>query len=381
MKLLFLLGRELAYPRNSILAKAFESQDVELVYCTSLYNSYPARFADAFFKFLVKISNNCDAVFIGFLGHPFVPIISKFIKKPILFDAFISVYDTLCFDRKVFSPHSLLGKLSFYLDKKSCNASNIVLLDTSIHIDYFSDTFSIGKDKFRRILVGADDTIFFPRRSAPKDDFFHVLYYGEFNPLHGIEYIVKASAPKDDFFHVLYYGEFNPLHGIEYIVKAAAILEKENKIKFTIIGKGREHARIMNLAENLGTSNIEFINWVPYKSLPDIIAQSDLCLGGHFGDSLKSKRVIAGKTYQMMAMQKALILGKNDANKELFSDGDNVLMVNHSNEKELADAILKLKNDDNLRNKIALNAYNMFKNQCSISEIGRQIRSVLNELL
>jgi len=353
MKLLFLTGRELAYPRNSILAKALESQDVELVYCTSSYLSYPERFADVFFKFLVNASNDCDAIFIGFLGHPFVPIISKLIKKPILFDAFISIYDTLCFDRKAFSPHSLMGKLSFYLDKKSCNASNIVLLDTDSHIDYFSDTFSIKKDKFRRILVGADDTIFYPRKFIPGDGFFNVLYY----------------------------GEFNPLHGIEYIVKAAAILEKEKEIRFTIIGKGREHDRIKNMAKNLGTSNIHFIDWVPYKSLPDIIARSDLCLGGHFGDSSKSKRVIAGKTYQMMAMKKPLILGKNDANKELFSDGENALMVNHSNEEELADAILKLKNDDNLRNKIASNAFNIFKDQCSISEIGRQIKSVLNELL
>ena len=148
MKLLFLLGREPAYARNSILAKAFESQGVELIYCTSSYHSYPARFADAFLKFLVNISNDCDAIFIGFLGHPFVPIISKLIKKPILFDAYISIYDTLCFDRKIFSPHSLLGKLSFYLDKKSCNASNIVLLDTDSHIEYFSNTFSIGKNKF-----------------------------------------------------------------------------------------------------------------------------------------------------------------------------------------------------------------------------------------
>ena len=352
MKLLFLVGRELAYPRNSILAKAFESQGVELIYCTSSYHSYPARFADAFCKFLANASNDCDAIFIGFLGHPFVPIISKLMKKPILFDAFISIYDTLCFDRKVFSPHSLMGNLSFYLDKKSCNASNIVLLDTNSHIDYFSDTFSIRKDKFRRILVGADDTIFYPRKPAVNDDFFHVLYY----------------------------GEFNPLHGIEYIVKAASILEKESEIKFTIIGKGREHARIIHMAENLGTSNIQFVDWVPYKSLPDIIARSDLCLGGHFGDSLKSKRVIAGKTYQMMAMQKPLILGENDANKELFSDGENALLVNHSNEEELANAILKLKNDDSLRNKIASNAYNIFKNKCSIKEIGRQIRSIFNEL-
>ncbi len=353
MKLLFLVGRELAYARNSILAKAFESQDIELVYCTSLYNSYPARFAHVFFKLFASAINDCDAIFIGFLGHPFVPIISKVSKKPILFDAFLSIYDTLCFDRKVISPHSLLGKLSFYLDKKSCNASNIVLLDTYSHIDYFSDTFSIEKDKFRRILVGADDTIFFPRRYVPKNDFFNVLYY----------------------------GEFNPLHGIDYIVKAAAILKKENKIKFTIIGKGREHDRIINLAENLRLSNIEFIDWVPYKSLPDIIARSDICLGGHFGDSLKSKRVIAGKTYQMMAMKKPLILGKNNANKELFSDGENSLMVNHSNEEQLADAILALKNDDSLRNKIASNAYNIFKNQCSISEIGKKIRFVLNELI
>lgn len=353
MKLLFLLGREPAYARNSILAKAFETQNVDLIYCTSSYHSYPARFADVILKFLANVSNDFDAIFIGFLGHPFVPLISKFSKKPILFDAFLSIYDTLCFDRKVFSPHSVLGKLSFYLDKKSCSASNIVLLDTYSHIDYFSDTFSIKKDKFRRILVGADDSIFYPRKPAVNDDFFHVLYY----------------------------GEFNPLQGIEYIVKAASILEKQSKIRFTIIGKGREHARIVQLAKDLGISNIHFIDWMPYKSLPDIIARSDLCLGGHFGDSLKSKRVIAGKTYQMMAMKKPLILGKNDANKELFADGENALMVNHSNEEELADAILKLKNDDNLRNNIASNAYNMFKNRCSINEIGRQIRSVLNELL
>jgi len=353
MKLLFLTGRELAYPRNSILAKAFESQGVELIYCTSSYHSYPARFTNAFFKFIVNASTDCDAIFIGFLGHPFVPIISKFTKKPILFDAFISIYDTLCFDRKVFFPHSLLGKLSFYIDKKSCNASNMVLLDTYSHIDYFSDTFSIGKDKFRRILVGADDTIFYPREPVPGDDFFHILYY----------------------------GEFNPLHGIEYIVKAAAILEKESEIKFTIVGKGREHARIIQMAENLRLNNIQFIDWVPYKSLPDFIGRSDICLGGHFGDSLKSKRVVAGKSYQMMAMKKPLILGNNNANKEIFSDWENALMVNHSNEEELADAILKLRNDDKLRNKIASNAYNIFKNHCSISEIGRQIKSVLNELL
>ena len=353
MKLLFLLGREPAYARNSILAKAFESHDVDLIYCTSSYGKYPTRFAHVFLKFLANVKNDFDAVFIGFLGHPFVPIISKIVKKPILFDAFISIFDTLCFDRKIFSPDSIMGRLSFYLDKKSCHASSMVLLDTYSHINFFSDTFSINKDKFRRIFVGADDTIFYQRKHKPHDDFFHVLYY----------------------------GEFNPLHGIEYIIKAAAILQNENEIKFTIVGKGREHARMMDMAKNLGINNIHFIDWVPYTSLPNMIARSDLCLGGHFGDSLKSKRVIAGKTYQMMAMKKALILGRNDANKELFSNNNNALMVEHSNAKELADAILRLKNDDNLRNKIASNAYCIFYNQCSITKIGKQLKSILNELI
>jgi glycosyltransferase involved in cell wall biosynthesis len=91
--------------------------------------------------------------------------------------------------------------------------------------------------------------------------------------------------------------------------------------------------------------------------------------------------VIAGKTYQMMAMKKPLILGKNGANKELFFDNKSALMVNHSNEKELAEAILMLKSDDTLRNKIASNAYKIFRNQCSISKIGRQLKSILNELI
>ena len=137
----------------------------------------------------------------------------------------------------------------------------------------------------------------------------------------------------------------------------------------------------MKIAEALALNNTRFINWVPYTSLPDMIAQSHLCLGGHFGDSLKSKRVIAGKTYQMMAMKKPLILGKNDANKELFLNNNSAIMVDHSNESELADAILKLKNDENLRNMIASNSYHLFKNKCSITELGKRIKSVLNDLL
>ena len=60
----------------------------------------------------------------------------------IIFDAFISVYDTLCFDRKKFRSNSIIGKFLKWYDSYLCNISDIVLVDTKTHKKYFEKEFN-----------------------------------------------------------------------------------------------------------------------------------------------------------------------------------------------------------------------------------------------
>jgi glycosyltransferase involved in cell wall biosynthesis len=294
-----------------------------------------------------------DLVFVGFFGQPFMPVIRALAKKPVILDAFVSGYDTMCFDRKRFGPDSSIGKLFFWLDKRACEQADLVICDTYSHIDYFCEQFSLDRGKFARIFVGAEEDIFFPR----------------------------AAKGGNGAFSVLYYGTYMPLHGIEYIVRAAKLMEKHEEIQFKIIGKGMTKHSVLEEAKKLKVGNINFVNWVPYMDLPGEIAQADLCLGGHFGDSEKAKRVIACKTFQMAAVGRPVVLTDNAANKELFSHRENAYFTRPADADALAGAIMELSEDDSLREKISRNAYLRFKRECNIKKVGQDLQVLLRSAM
>ena len=198
------------------------------------------------------------------------------------------------------------------------------------------------------LYVGCDEEIFFPR-----------------------------PAPKDDVFRVFYYGSFLPIQGIEYIVKAAKLLEHEPKIVFQIAGNGMRYDEIRALAESMQCTNIEFIGWIPYAQLPEHIAQASICLGGHFSNSDKAQSVIATKTFQFLAMAKPTIVGDGTANAEVFTHNEHVYMCTMADEHALADAILTLYRDPELRQKIAWGGYFRFLERSSTP----RIRALLEEII
>jgi glycosyltransferase involved in cell wall biosynthesis len=354
MKVLFISGREPAYMRNAVILKGLREAGVEVIECTSPSASYFHRFPDILKKFILN-REDYDVIFVGYFGQPLVPICAKLSSKPLIFDAFLSAYDTMCFDRKKFTPNSTQGKFFYWLDKHSCELSNKVFLDTNAHIDYFVKTFGLDRNKFSRIFVGADESVFYPRKCEKNDDVFRVFYY----------------------------TTFHPLHGVEYIIKAAKKLEMHDDIMFRIIGGGMEYNKIENLVRELNIKNIEFINKMPYqefyKNLPLEIANSDLCLGGPFSNIDKGKRVISEKTFEFIAMGKPVIVGDSFGNRELFENRRNALMVEHANSDALASAILELKEDEDLRSHIADEGYRTFKDTCTSSAIGKEIFNVVSE--
>ncbi len=323
---------------------------VDLIECTSGAPNYPLRYLSTVFQFLKE--KEYDIVFVGFFGQPLMPVIASLTRKPVILDAFISGFDTMCFDRKKCKPYSSAGKALYWLDRKACELADLVICDTNAHIDYFCDRFSIDRSKFARVFVGAEDDIFYPRERKNGKDHFSVLYY----------------------------GTYLPLHGFEYVIRAAKLLEDHKEIRFKVIGSGMMKDKIRMEAEEMKTRNIEFVDWVPYRDLPGEISEADICLGGHFSGTEKADRVIAGKSFQMAAVQKPLILGDYEANKEFFRHGENAYFTRVADEKALAESIISLKNDKALRGKISRNAYEGFLKECNLLETGNTLRELLERL-
>jgi glycosyltransferase involved in cell wall biosynthesis len=350
MKLLYLCGKERSYIRNVMMMKGLRNCGCEIIDCSDESRTYLRRFLNSLFRFFASGKAGLDFVFIGCLGHYYVPLIRRVTAKPLIFDPFVSMYDTMCLDRKRFRPDSAAGRVLHWLDRTACTQADRILLDTDAHIDYFARSFALPREKFLRVLVGADESIFYPRESRPEDGRFHVFYY----------------------------SSFLPLHGTEYVVQAAAALRAQGDIAFTVVGSGLEHAKVRSLAKRLGVDNVRFIDWLPYEELPLEIGASDICLGGHFSDIDKARRVIAGKTYQFIAMRKPVIVGDCPANREIFSDRQNAFMVRMADADSLAEAILELRENKTLREKIAEEGYTMYLEKCTTAAIGRTLEGLFN---
>lgn len=346
MTVLFTCGREPSYPRNlmihSSLNKYFSVTEI-----TESSKSLPIRYVRLGVRLLFSSSKRIDKIFVGFLGQPIVPLVKYRYRHPIYFDAFLSVYDTLCFDRKQFKPDSLVGKLAFWMDSISCKLADQVIIDTQAHADYFHSTFGIPNEKLKVLYVGCDENLFYPR-------------------------LVERIEPI-----VLFYGTFLPLHGIDVIVGAANLLKKVPNIRFRIVGQGRESDHIRQLVSRLKVDNIEFSPSVPLSQLPHEIARSTICLGGHFGPGAKARRVIAGKTFQCIAMGKATIVGDNPANRELLTHEHDAWFCPMEDPDALADAILKLMENQDLRNSLGKNARQIYLKRASLEVLGQQVRDIV----
>ena len=178
-------------------------------------------------------------------------------------------------------------------------------------------------------------------------------------------------------FLVLFWGSFIPLQGVEYIVKAAKRLEKCSDVQFQIIGRGQEHKKILKLADKLKISNIDFVDRISYEVVPKYIKKADVCLG-IFGDTQKTQRVIPNKVYEAIAMEKPVITADTPAARELFIDRKNILFCKTADPEDLAEKILELKNNKDLREKIAKGGYKVFKNYATPRIV---VRNLLNKLL
>lgn len=350
-RVLFLSGREVEYIRNRILLTALQ-EHCDVAVLTGNDRSTIIRSIRGLLNW--RISRiKYDVVLAGFYGQPIAIALAFFQRQPVILDAYISTYDTLCEDRKLFSPRSILGRLAYWIDQKSCQLAALVLTDTAAQAQYFSHQFGIPGEKFRVVYVGCDESLFYPRSDI---------------------------SPPSSHCEVFYYGSFLPLHGIEVIIQAAALLRDRKDIHFTLGGNGPLFKSMQRKVKDLHLESVDLVGWIPLEFLPLYIARATICLGGHFSQIPKAARVIATKTFQFIAMRKPTIVGDNVATRELFIPNEHVYAVPMGNPDALAKAIIELADNRDLQNHIAAGGYALFQDRLTTCAIGAQLASFIEEI-
>ncbi len=343
-----------SYSRNKVLIKGLRRNGIDVIECHNAHRLKPLRLPLLAAQYLSK-GRTADVVTVGACGHAYVPLaklLAKMTGKPLVFDAFVSQYDTLVNDRKTVREGSLKAKYYFTLDKVSASLADIVLIDTEQHADYYSRTFGVPKSKFRSIHIGADTDLFYPEQQNKNDGRFYVTFV----------------------------GTFIPLQGVRYIIQAAQLLAGYPEIRFEFVGSGQTYHEVRRLADELRVKTAFFSGPVAPEEVPDKMAEGDICLG-IFGDTEKTKRVIPNKVFEAMALAKPVMTGDTPAARSLLTHRKNAFLVPVADPKAIAEGIVELMKDSELRQRIARNGLETFRAAATPERLGRELAAVCQELV
>ena len=337
------------YSRNWVLIDGLRKNGVNVIECRDDSTGFK-KFLKLFLKFR-RIKDSYDVIVIGFFSPLIVPFAKLITLKPVIFDPLVLLYDSNVLDRKVVKLKSFRAFYYWFLDWLTLHLADAVLLDTKEHIKYASKEYNVRPEKFKRIFIGTREDVYHP--------------------------IVKTW--KTDKFLVEFHGIFNTLQGVEFIIKAAKLLEPYDDIKIIIIGNGKGQDKLLQLAQTLKIKNIEFIEPVDKKELAIKISEADVCLG-IFGTSDKARRVIPNKVYECVGMRKPVITADTPAIREFFTD-DDLMLVKIADAEAIANAVLKLKQDQELRERLANNAYTKLNSRASTKILGLEFKEIIQELI
>jgi glycosyltransferase involved in cell wall biosynthesis len=296
-----------------------------------------------------------DLVLVGFYGYPLVWMMRRFTRRPVLFDAFLLTHDTLVEDRRRYGPRSFVARLALTVDRLGGRAADRVLLDTQTQAARFSRVTGVAPARVSPLFVGCNEGLFHPA--------------------------VLPDRPPDGNFNVLYYGTYQPLHGMETVVAAARLLAHQPAIRWRIIGRGQMYPRVRRLADEWGLTNVEFQPPLPYADLPGAIAGADLCLGGPFGATDKARRVITGKTFQFLSMCKPVVVSDTPANHELLIPEESACFVPIADPDALAAAVQGLRSDAERRQRLSEGGHARYRDRASEAVIGARLRGIVEEML
>jgi len=150
---------------------------------------------------------------------------------------------------------------------------------------------------------------------------------------------------------VIFVGRFRPEKGVEYLIKAMEIIsQKDRSIRLVLVGEGPEEKNLKSLTEQLKLKGcVEFVGQIPNERVPEYMVASDVFVLPSLSEGFPIVILEA------MASGLPIVATKVTGLPEIVKDGENGLLVEPRNPQQIAEKVLLLFEDNELREKISRN--------------------------
>jgi len=341
------------FVEDKLFQDILEKQQIEVVECREKINNIPSFITGYVKLFFRHINLNYDLMLIHWRGIMAYPLARLVCRKPIIYWANLSIYHTIIEDRKKAKPNSFYAKFVHFVEKYVCQHSDMIITESKAQTDYLVNEYNLNPRKFKNVVNSVDEKLI---KQIP----------------------FKQQGKK---LSVLFFGSFAPAHGIDIIIESARILCDNEDIIFNLMGDGPEKEKMEKLVLKYGLKNVIFSGYYTYEKLIPKLAETDICLG-IFGKSEKAANVIPNKVLQILASQKPMITMEAKGIKEInLQNEENSILIPKGDPQSLANAILLLKNNVELRKKIAINGNALYWEKLSNKQVGRKLLKFFNEVI
>lgn len=169
--------------------------------------------------------------------------------------------------------------------------------------------------------------------------------------LSGLNIEKNFSHDKDKKFVFLTVGRLISCKEIPDLIKAFSNLKKKHSnIELKIVGEGEERQKIENLIQSTGVQGVSLLGALPHKHVLRLMSECDAFVLNSSHEGLPHVLIEA------RAMGMPIIATRVGGNPEVIQNGENGLLVESGNQKELEYACNSLIENSELRSKLANSA-------------------------
>lgn len=271
----------------------------------------------------------------------------------------LEVNAPILYERGMYHSH-LSCELERISEKKLFSIANKIIVVSNVLKDYLLSV-GVPEEKIAVVPNGADGTMFNPNTS-------------------GLE--IRNEYRLEDKKVICYSGSLDQQwQGIEDILKSAKIVSSADpSVRFLIIGNTAGQEELLKGAPE----NVIFTGSVDHSEVPGYLAAADVLVAPY-----KLKRGFEGvgfynspvKLFEYMAMGKAIVTSNIGQISEVIEHGKTGLLIEHGNYKELANSVLKLVENQQLRYELGYNTRVEFEKNYTWEINTKKVIGIYEELL
>lgn len=180
-----------------------------------------------------------------------------------------------------------------------------------------------------------------------------------------------------DVFTVVYVGRLWRIKGIHLLVEAAASIVKErNDVRFLLVGDGPERQELeAKIVRNNLSNFVTITGFQDYAKIPGILKEADLFVLPSLMEGMPNSILEA------MAARVPVVATKVGGVPEIVTHMQNGILIEPNSVEQLANAIITVIDDADLRNRLAEAGHKMINERFKWSDTAAQVSQLYEKVM